>query len=187
MNLESLIGQYGYYAVLIGTFFEGESVMILGGFFSQRSYLQLPWVYLCGFAGTYISELIFYYLGRTRGAGFIKRKPKWKRKSRRVLILLHRHKYILIIGHRFVYGMRTITPFVVGASGIKPFLFWVLNAIGAAIWTVVLGTAGFFFGRTLEVYLDKLDRYEHWVLLGIFIAIFLIWLLSYSVGRYITR
>lgn len=187
MDLEYLITNYGYWAILVGTLFEGESIMILGGFFAQRGYLDLPWIYVYGFVGTYISETFFYYLGRTKGSGFLQSKPKWRRKSRRIFVMLHRHKYILIIGHRFVYGMRTITPFIVGASGIKPLAFGVLNAIGSLIWTIALGTAGYYFGRTLEVYLEQLDRYEHWILLGVFTVIFGFWLISYGFGRYITR
>ncbi len=186
MDLEDLIADYGYLAVLLGAFFEGESVMILGGFFAFRGYLDLPWVIAAGFTGTYISEFFFYYLGKTRGAGFIQQKPKWKRKSRRIIVMLHRHKYLLIIGHRFVYGMRSITPFIAGASGIKPITFSLLNAVGAALWTSVLGTVGYFFGQTLHSYLEKMDRYEHWVLLAVFCIIFFIWALSYYLGRYLT-
>jgi hypothetical protein len=32
MSIESLIDTYGYLAVLIGTFVEGETVLVLGGF-----------------------------------------------------------------------------------------------------------------------------------------------------------
>lgn len=186
MNLETLIANYGYLAVLAGTFFEGESIMILGGFFAFRGYLELPWVFLYGFMGTYISESVFYYLGKTKGAQMLKRRRKWQQKSRRIIEILHRHKYLLIIGHRFVYGMRSITPFVVGVSGIPALTFAVLNMVGSAIWTLALGTAGYFFGRTLTAYIAKAEAYEHWVLLAIFCIIFIIWSVSYYLGRYIT-
>lgn len=184
MDLEYLISNYGYWAVLIGTLFEGESIMILGGFFAQRGYLNLSWIYLYGFIGTYIAETFFYYLGRTKGADFIKRKPRWKAKSRRIFRLLHRHKYTLIIGHRFVYGMRSITPFIVGTSGIRPIQFAILNAVGALIWTLALGTAGYFFGRTLESYFDKFEKYEIWVLAGFILFILTVWFIShYGIRR----
>jgi len=32
MNLESIIEAYGYAAILVGTFLEGETILILGGF-----------------------------------------------------------------------------------------------------------------------------------------------------------
>ncbi|MDZ7736844.1 MAG: DedA family protein [Gammaproteobacteria bacterium] len=186
MDLETLIANYGYLAILVGTLFQGESIMILGGFFASLSYLELPWVFTCGFLGTYTSETFFYILGKTKGADFIERKPQWKQKSRRVFELLHKHKYLLILGHRFIYGMRSITPFAIGASGINTITFATLNAIGSALWTTIIGTAGYFFGHTLERYLEEIDRYEHWVLLAIFCIIFAIWAISYYLSKYIT-
>lgn len=158
--------------------------MILGGFFAQRGYLDLVWIYLYGFLGTYIGETVFYYMGRTQGASFIERKPKWKAKSKRIFNLLHKHKYVLIIGHRFFYGMRSITPFIIGTSGIKPLQFALLNAAAGLIWTLAWGTAGFFFGHTLEQYIDEFEKYEIWILTGFILFIMTIWFIShYSIRR----
>ena len=46
MTLESLIDTYGYLAILVGTFFEGETILVLGGLAAYREYLGLPWVNL---------------------------------------------------------------------------------------------------------------------------------------------
>ena len=48
-ELEHLIRQYGYFAVLLGTFFEGETVLILGGIAAQQGHLRLPLVLLFAF------------------------------------------------------------------------------------------------------------------------------------------
>jgi hypothetical protein len=53
--LESFLAKYGYIAILLGTVFEGETIMIMGGFSAHRGYLDLlPWVVLAGFAGNFI-------------------------------------------------------------------------------------------------------------------------------------
>ncbi|HYB20914.1 MAG TPA: hypothetical protein VEH09_08285 [Thermodesulfobacteriota bacterium] len=39
---ERLFDTYGYWAILVGTFFEGETVLILGGFVASQGYLNLP-------------------------------------------------------------------------------------------------------------------------------------------------
>ena len=50
--LESFLAKYGYVAILLGTAFEGETIMIMGGFSAHRGYLRLlPWVVLAGFGG----------------------------------------------------------------------------------------------------------------------------------------
>lgn len=48
--MESLIENYGYLAILIGTFLESETILVLGGFIAHQGYLALPWVILAAFA-----------------------------------------------------------------------------------------------------------------------------------------
>jgi hypothetical protein len=55
--LESFLAKYGYIAILLGTVFEGETIMIMGGFSAHREYLKLlPWVVLAGFVGNFIQN-----------------------------------------------------------------------------------------------------------------------------------
>jgi len=61
--LESFLTKYGYVAILLGTAFEGETIMIMGGFSAHRGYLELlPWVVLAGFVGNFIQNLIYLEL-----------------------------------------------------------------------------------------------------------------------------
>jgi membrane protein DedA with SNARE-associated domain len=39
--LESLLTNYGYPMLTVGTFLEGETVIVLGGFFAHLGYLSL--------------------------------------------------------------------------------------------------------------------------------------------------
>ena len=42
MNLGQLVQDYGYTAIAIGTFLEGEAILLSGGFAAHRGYLSLP-------------------------------------------------------------------------------------------------------------------------------------------------
>lgn len=44
MNLEEVVTHYGYIGILIGTFLEGETILIIAGFLAHRGYLELPFV-----------------------------------------------------------------------------------------------------------------------------------------------
>ena len=65
--LESLIANYGYAAVLIGTFVEGETILVIAGFAAHRGYLSLPWVILLAFAGSLAGDQLWFYVGRRSG------------------------------------------------------------------------------------------------------------------------
>jgi len=91
MSLEELISTYGYAAVGIGAFLEGETVLVLGGFAAHRGYLELPWVIVCAFFGTLFGDQLYFYIGRTKGKSVIEKRPHWKSKSERVFSLLDKH------------------------------------------------------------------------------------------------
>lgn len=160
MSLEELVSNYGYTAVAIGTFLEGETILVLGGFAAHRGFLEFPWVIVCAFLGSFSGDQTFFYVGRINGERMLARRPHWKAKSEKVLALMNRHQTWLILGFRFLYGLRSITPFLLGAAKISPARFFVLNLIGALVWAIVVGSLGYFFGVAIEAILGDIKRYE---------------------------
>lgn len=179
MSIETLIAlikNYGYLAVLIGTFFEGETILILGGFAAHMGFLDLPWVIASALAGSFSGDQLFYYIGRYYGPKVIAKRLSWQQNAAKVYKHLHRHKNLLILSFRFFYGLRNVTPFVVGAAHIPRLRFLVLNLIGAVVWAISFGSAGYLFGEAIRLYLADLSRFEIYVLLGLVLVGILIWL-----------
>ena len=169
IDLQELIVQYGYWALFIGTFLEGETILIIAGFLAYRGYLDLHWVILSAFLGTFGGDQTFFFLGRHKGIQFLEKRPNLRRKAARAFDLLHRHQLPVILGFRFIYGIRNVTPFVIGASALDPFRFFLLNFLGALIWAVAFGYLGFHLGTLAESTLHDIRKYERtilYVLLG---------------------
>lgn len=160
--MESLIQHYGYLAVLLGTFVEGETILILAGFAAHRGYLELHWVILAAFLGSLSGDQLFFYLGYRHSQFLLKIRPGWEPQLKRAQSLIKKHQIGIILIFRFLYSMRTITPFALGISRIKPRLFIPLNILGALLWAVAFGWAGYLFGQALQVVLGNIKRYEHW-------------------------
>jgi membrane protein DedA with SNARE-associated domain len=160
VSLQELISNYGYAAIAVGTFFEGETILILGGFAAHRGYLELPWVVVSAFLGTLFGDQLYFYIGRSKGVSALAARPGWKAKSDKVFRLMNSHQTWLILGFRFFYGIRTVTPFLIGASRVSPLRFLVLNTIGGLVWAVAVGTLGYLFGQTLELIVADLKKYE---------------------------
>lgn len=177
MTLEHLIDSYGYLAILIGTFLEGETILILGGITAKLGYLQLPWVIVYAFCGTLIGDQLFFFLGRFQGASFLQRHPSWNYRAEKVRGILVRHRILIILGFRFVYGFRTITPFVIGMSRVPILEFAILNVISAAVWSIVIGVLGFAFGHAMELVLGDLRRYEEAIVATVLLTGTLIWII----------
>lgn len=175
--METWIEHYGYLAVLVGTFLEGETILILAGFAAHRGYLELPWIILAAFIGTLFGDQLFFFLGRRHSGFLLKHKPHWRPRLEKVQRWFNNYQLLIILGFRFLYGIRTITPFALGMSQVPLRLFIPLNIIGALLWAVVIGVAGYLFGQALEIFLGNLKRYELAALLvlaGIGVSIWLV-------------
>ncbi|MEX1347112.1 MAG: DedA family protein [Desulfobacterales bacterium] len=166
--LESFLAKYGYIAILLGTAFEGETIMIMGGFSARRGYLELlPWVVLAGFAGNFIQNLIYFILGRRYGNRMMEKHPDWKPRLQQVSGWLQRFQSSLIIGLRFVPGFRVIGGVAIGMSDVSSGRFAVLNLIGAVLWAVVIGVLGYLCGHVLELIMGDIKQLEVPILVGI--------------------
>jgi membrane protein DedA with SNARE-associated domain len=114
--MEALIAHYGYLAVLVGTFLEGETILILAGFAAHRDYLQLPWVIIAAFLGTLFGDQLFFFLGRRHSEYLLSRSPHWRPRLERAERLIHNYRVPIILGFRFLYGLRSVIPFALGMS-----------------------------------------------------------------------
>jgi membrane protein DedA with SNARE-associated domain len=179
MDLQFIIETYGYAAILIGTFLEGETILILGGFVAHRGYLMLPAVMLAAFTGSLFGDQLYFFLGRKHSHFLLKHRPTWQPRIAKTQKLLDRYHTPLILSFRFLYGLRTVAPFVIGMSRVSTRKFLLLNVVGAAVWAVSFGFGGFLFGHALEIILDDLKKYEFIILIGLAIAGLLIWSLHF--------
>ncbi len=173
--LEGLIQHYGYLAIVVGTFLEGETVVLLGGFAAHRGYLDLAGVMAAAFAGSLLGDTLYFEIGRREGMAFLARRPAWKKSSARVLAMVHTHQTLLILGFRFLYGIRTVTPFALGASGVSRARFVPLNVVSAALWASAFGALGYALGDTLEAAIGHIERYERAVFAAIVMAGLVLW------------
>lgn len=160
MILETLIRTYGYWAVLVGTFLEGETILVLGGLSAHLGYLKLSWVIAAAFCGTLAGDQLYFFLGRRHGRSWLERRPSWRARVAKVTALLERHQTWLTLGFRFLYGLRTVTPFAIGLSGVSAVRFALLNAIGALAWATAIAVLGYAFGRAVEAVIGEVKRYE---------------------------
>jgi len=161
MSLATLIQTHGYWLIFLGTFVEGETILVLGGVAAHHGYLDLGGVMASAFSGTVLCDQIFFFLGRRHGAAVLARRPGWGARVLRVESLLSRYDVFLIVGFRFVYGIRTVAPFVIGmTSGVSVGRFALLDIVGAAVWAVVVGAAGFLLGNAVEMFLGRARHYE---------------------------
>ena len=160
ISIQSFIDTYGYVAILVGSFLEGETILVLGGLAAQNGYLDLTYVILTAFIGTLCGDQLFFFLGRWHSDAFLKRRPSWRARVAKAQMLLDRFRTPIILGFRFFYGLRTVTPFVIGMSAVPTVRFVFLNAAGALIWAITVGIGGYLFGNALEILIGNIKHHQ---------------------------
>lgn len=130
--LQQFLHDFGYFALFLGTFFEGETILVLAGFLAFRGYMDINLVVVVAFFGSYAGDQLWYFLGRKHGRKLLARKPRWQLMGDRALEHIRKHPDIWVLTFRFVYGLRTVMPVAIGLSGYPPGRYLLLNGIGAA-------------------------------------------------------
>ena len=179
---EAFDTQWAYLVLFVWTIFEGETCLLLAGACcADAGNLRFEKITLCilaAFLGSLTGDQLWFQIGRHKGEAALLRRESWRQKAQKVYRLLERHNTWLILGFRFLYGLRTITPFAIGMSNVPTKRFLVLNSIGAAVWAISFGMAGYLFGRGVATYFDdpKHKIYRTWAILAVAAVVFAIWL-----------
>jgi membrane protein DedA with SNARE-associated domain len=164
---------WAYVVLLVWTFLEGETIVILAGVAARDGHLSVPLIILCAFCGSLCSDQIVFFLGRYKGKAFVAKRPKWQARAERVYRLLERHQTWLILGFRFLYGLRNITPFAIGMTQVPARRFITLNVIGAAVWATTFACGGYLFGAAMETIFSGQQKW--YAILGLAAIAAVVW------------
>lgn len=160
MSTEKIVHEYGYYAIAVGTFLEGETVVAIGGFLAAEKYLRLELVVLVSLLGSYIGHIFWFWLGRTQGQRIIERFPRLNAPFDRVIRLVDRHGVAAIFISQYIYGFRITAAMMFGLSHLplRGFLFW--QAVSCLTWSMIMAGLGYFFGRAIQKFLGHTAEIE---------------------------
>jgi membrane protein DedA with SNARE-associated domain len=181
--MEAFIAHWGYLAILAGTVLEGETVLVAAGAMAHHGLLSLPWVIVVAFAGGLIGDQLWFWLGHRHGKPFLQKRPVLLARAAVVQTWLDKYGTLFLIGFRFLYGLRTVTPVLLGATGFPAARFALLNAIGAALWSVSLASAGYGLGEGLHQLLSRRGHAHEHMLLGGVVALLLAAVVYHFVRR----
>jgi membrane protein DedA with SNARE-associated domain len=186
MTLAAIIKAFGYPAIIVGTFLEGETILVLGGFAAHEGYLNLPLVILSAFLGTFAGDQLFFYLGRRYGDAVMRRFPHWQPRIAVVKSLIARYRIPFIIGFRFTYGLRTVSPFAIGMSRVPALLYVVINAVTALVWATLVGGGGYLLGNAMRTVIGHVKHVEFGMMGALVLAGTVAWIIRHRREKKIT-
>ena len=183
MDLAGLIDSYGYAAVFIGSFLEGETILALAGLAAYRGYLDLAIVIVLATIAGFLGDQFYFFLGRHNGHKVLARYPRMQLRAQRFDAMLSRWHAPVIIGIRFMYGFRIVGPILLGMGRVSSLRFVVYNFIGAAIWAPLVAGVGYLFGNVLGAVLHDMKRVEIYAFGVVLLAGVLLFILHWYRGR----
>ncbi len=173
--LKDALETHGYWVLFIGTFLEGETILLIAGFLAFQGYLQISGVILTAFAGSFCGDQVYFYLGRRHGRSLLKRFHFIARRFRESLRLIERYGSLVAFTSRFTYGFRIVLPIILGVTKLSPRTFFLINLASALAWATIFSLAGYLFGKSATLFLTDIKKYEHYLLIALAGIMFTAW------------
>lgn len=175
MNVPALIHGYGYVAIVVGTFFEGEGVMLAAGVAASAGLLSLPLVIAASMGGIFASDMFCFFLGRLAGHRLARWFPRLHARLGPVFGLVERHSEKLIVFYQFFPGLCAVTPVAFGMSGISALRFMTFDLLGNALWTIVFAIGGFYAASAVRSAIAGLDGWATAIYAAVAVIVVTVW------------
>ncbi|MDQ4121111.1 MAG: DedA family protein [Acidobacteriota bacterium] len=172
-----VISSMGYVGIIFLMFVENvfppipsELIIPLAGFMITKGQLTFLGVVVAGTIGSVLGALPLYYLGKTieeeRLRGWINKYGRWLAISCRDIDRskewFEKYGGRTVLFCRLVPGVRSLISIPAGIERMNLMTFLAASAVGMALWTTVLTTAGYLLGSNftkVEEYLDPVSYF----------------------------
>ncbi len=129
-------------------------VLLAAGALAGAGKMNLALAVLLGVTACLLGDLIWYYLGRHRGAGVLKVLCRISLEPdscvRRTESFFFRHGMRSLVLAKFIPGLSTATPALAGLFKVSVGRFLLYNGLGALLWTAAFVAPGYLFSDQLE-------------------------------------
>ena len=150
-----------YLVIVIVAFAEGPWISLILGVLLRLNFFYFWPIYISLMLGDLIGDVVWYYIGKHYGHGFISRHGKRFNITEdgvtRMTDLFHRHKYKVLFLSKITNGLGLALVTLMTAGMVRiPFAQYIaVNIVGQLAWTGFLLGIGFFFSN-LYIMVDNI-------------------------------
>ena len=164
--MEEFLHTYGYLALVAGTFFEGETAILVASSLVHSGFFKGYYTVLFAFIGSFASDWLYYMIGRINGAYFVDKRPKLKARMEPVQRFFQSHRLQILFSYRFLYGFRIILPLMIGLGGVRPLSFLGYSVFAGLFWATTVSTIGYLAGMFLELTPRTFEESFFFIIIG---------------------
>jgi len=166
-SAESLLNDYGYLGVAVGAYADsfglpssGEIVLLAAAAAAAKStHFNVGGVILVAWFFAWAGDMSAYAIGRAAGPGVLRRFGVTEDNA--VHGFMERHGVRAVAAGRLVAGIRTKLAIVSGSTKMSFFKYAVADAIGAAVWALLVGGIGYLFSSSVDSLITHFDSASH--------------------------
>jgi membrane protein DedA with SNARE-associated domain len=141
-----LLPKYGYLAIFLAAFWEGEVVLIAAGALCGSGYLDWRLTILAASIGGSAGDQIYFYAAHERAARAIKKSKRLSKWYPKISKFVLRHSTVAVLLSRFAAGLRITIPLVCATVGMPAKKYSILSLVSgfawASFWVAVSYQAG---------------------------------------------
>jgi membrane protein DedA with SNARE-associated domain len=164
--MEEFLRQYGYLALALGTFVEGETAMLVAASLVYSGTFGWLGTVFFGFFGSFVSDWLFYLIGKINGTYFVERRPAIKARLEPARRFFEAHRLQVLVSYRFLYGFRIVLPLLIGLTGVRPLHFLGYSVVAGLLWSSSVTSVGFLAGKFFELSPASYEQHGFLVILG---------------------
>jgi membrane protein DedA with SNARE-associated domain len=158
--MEDSIVHLGYVGVLLGTFFEGETTILLAGIFAKFGYLKITNVVFFSFLGTFVGDCSFFFLGKYFGSPVIERYDFLRKRTALPNKIIHQNRHLILFIMRFLAGFRSIILLLLGCANVSSARFLIIDILSSAVWSITISLIGYSFANVVYFFVSDIKGYE---------------------------
>jgi membrane-associated protein len=158
LQLLYLFQQYGYLIIFAGTFFEGETTLVLGGLLANQNHLNFWLVVGTAFLASYIGHVVFYFLGKTYSVWILEKFPSLKIKIEQAEYIIRRYETLSLFITQYVFGIRLASALSFGILNMRNSKFLTLQFISCLVWAILFAALGYWVGSSCDNLIKNIER-----------------------------
>jgi membrane protein DedA with SNARE-associated domain len=158
--MEDAIARFGYLGVLLGTFIEGETTILIAGIFAKFGLLKFREVLLFSFLGTFLGDCSFFFLGKVFGKSVVERYECLRTRAAVSGRIIHQYGHVILFVMRFLAGFRSIILLLLGCANVKSSRFLLIDLLSCLVWSVCISLVGYSFANVVYIFVNDIKGYE---------------------------
>ncbi len=168
--MNELFETCGYIASFLGTFIEGEILLLTSVISSKLGYFNYFGGMMAAFFGAFLKDSIKFMLVKKYGKKLLKNKPDLHSKLNSTSIWFEKRPYFYMTFYRIMYGFGTPILMLSGLKDISYGRFAFHSAISVLLWIALIGGIGYFCAEIMVENLNFLK--EHAIeMIGILVVL----------------